>query len=124
MRVMVVDDEPAVRELLVDILATLGHECGDFGSGGEALEAFDAAAYDLVFTDLGMPGMTGWELARALRARDADVLIAIITGWGAEVSPDAMREAGADAVVGKPFTLEDVEGLLELARERSQKRAA
>ncbi len=124
MRVMVVDGEPAVRELLVDVLVSLGHECRDFESGAAALEAFGPGAFDLVFTDLGMPGMSGWDLARALRARDPDVPIAIITGWGAEVDPAALHEAGADALVGKPFTVEDVEGLLELARERREKRAA
>ena len=50
--------------------------------------------------------------------RDPEVVIAIITGWGAEVSPEAVTAAGGDAVVGKPFTIEDVEGLTHLARER------
>ena len=123
LRVMVVDDEPAVRELLRDILVSLGHEPEIFPSGGEALERYAPGLFDLVFTDLGMPGMTGWELSRAIRARDADVAIAMITGWGAEVGPDALAAAGGDAVVGKPFSIEDVEGLVRLARER-KKRAA
>ncbi|MEO5617872.1 MAG: response regulator [Candidatus Eisenbacteria bacterium] len=123
LRVMVVDDEPAVRELLRDILASLGHRPEIFASGGEALERYAPGAYDLVFTDLGMPGMTGWELSRAIRARDPDVTIAMITGWGAEVGPDALAAAGGDAVVSKPFTIEDVEGLTRLARERSRRAA-
>jgi len=123
-RVMVVDDEPAVRELLGDILASLGHDPQVFESASAALAAYERGRYEVVFTDLGMPGMTGWELARALRDRDPDVTIAIITGWGAEVSPDALREGGADAVVSKPFTIEDIEGLVRLAREGRKKRAA
>jgi len=121
--VMVVDDEPAVRELLRDILASLGHDPDVFDSGVAAFEAYVRGRYEVVFTDLGMPGMTGWELARALRDRDPAVTIAIITGWGAEVSPEALREGGADAVVGKPFTIEDIEGLVRLARERREKAA-
>jgi len=123
LRVMVVDDEPAVRELLRDILASIGQRPEIFASGGEALERFAPGEWDLVFTDLGMPGMTGWELARAIRAVDPDVSIAIITGWDAEVSPDALSAAGADAVVGKPFTIEDVEGLTRLVRDRRDRAA-
>lgn len=124
LRVMVVDDEPAVRELLADILTSLGHESQSFESGGAALEHFQPGRYDLLFTDLGMPGMTGWELSRAVRARDTDVTIAIITGWGAEISFDSVKEAGADAKISKPFTIEDIEGLVRLARERREKKAA
>ena len=124
LRVMVVDDEPAVRELLHDILQSLGHAPESFESGGRALDRFEPGRFELLFTDLGMPGMTGWELARAVRARDPEVTIAIITGWGAEVSMDSVREAGADTVIAKPFTIEDIEGLVQLVRERREKRAA
>jgi CheY-like chemotaxis protein len=124
LRVMVVDDEPAVRELLTDILRSLGHEPESFDSGGTALEHFEPGRFELLFTDLGMPGMTGWELARAVRTRDGEVTIAIITGWGAEISMDSVREAGGDAVIAKPFTIEDIEGLAQLVRDRREKRAA
>ena len=123
-RVMVVDDESAVRDLLSDILRSLGHRPESFETGGIALDHFEPGVFDLVFTDLGMPGMTGWELARAVRARDTEVTIAIITGWGAEISMDSVRDAGADAVVSKPFTIEDIEGLAQLVRDRREKRAA
>lgn len=123
LRIMVVDDEPAVRELLHDILVSLGHRPEIFPSGGEALERYQPGCWDLVFTDLGMPGMTGWELSRAIRDRDPEVAIAMITGWGAEVSTDALASAGGDAVVGKPFTIEDVEGLTRLVRERRRRAA-
>ncbi len=118
LRVMVVDDEPAVRELLRDILVSLGHDPAVFDSGAAALGAFGNETWDLVFTDLGMPGMTGWELSRAIRDRDPEVTIAIITGWGADVDSEALGQAGGDAVVSKPFTIEDVEGLTRRARER------
>jgi CheY-like chemotaxis protein len=66
-------------------------------------------------TDLGMPGMTGWQLASHVRALDPDVTIAFVTGWGEEVSQEAMRGAGADLVVAKPFTIEDVERVARAA---------
>ena len=124
MKILVVDDEPAVRDLLIDILRSLGQAATGFDSGAHALESYAAGRYDLIFTDLGMPGMSGWDLARAIRERDPQVTLAIITGWGAEVSPEAAEEAGADAVVGKPFTIEDIEGLIRVARDRRPMRAA
>jgi signal transduction histidine kinase/ActR/RegA family two-component response regulator len=123
LRVMVVDDEPAVRDLLIDILRSLGHSPQGFDSGTAAFDAYSTGTYDLVFTDLGMPGMTGWDLARAIRRRDSQVPIALITGWGAEVGPEALESAGADAVVTKPFTIEDIEVLCRLARDRGRRAA-
>ncbi len=64
---LVVDDEDQVRETLRDILEEDGYEVCIAASGGEALALFAAERFDAVFTDLGMPGMSGWELARAIR---------------------------------------------------------
>src|SRR5207249_1034244 len=85
-RILVVDDEEAVRGLLFDMLENEGYEVTQAANGEEALELFDAKRFKAVFTDVGMPGMSGWELARAIRARDEDVPVAVITGWGDAVS--------------------------------------
>ena len=62
-----VDDEEQVRELLRDILESEGYKVSVAAGGREALSLFDANYFDAVFTDVGMPGMSGWELARAIR---------------------------------------------------------
>jgi FixJ family two-component response regulator len=61
-----------------------------------------------VFTDVGMPGMSGWELAREIRQTNTNVPIAIITGWGEVVGSNEQRAAGVDWVVAKPFTAERI----------------
>jgi signal transduction histidine kinase/ActR/RegA family two-component response regulator len=119
-RILVVDDEPAVRELLGDVLTSEGFEAVLARGGREALEQFDAGGFDAVFTDIGMPGMSGWELAGALRERDEGVPIAVITGWGEAVGSSERRAARVDWVVTKPFTSERI---LELARAVSQRRS-
>ncbi len=124
LRVLVVDDEDIVRELLRDILTDLGHEVEDHPGAEEALAQFETGAYDLVLTDLGMPGVSGWDVARVIRQRDRHVVIAFVTGWGDEVHPNAMREAGADHVVPKPFSIEDLVEVLQLAAARRLARAA
>ena len=76
-----------------------------------------------MLTDLGMPGMTGWDLARAVRAiQTPQVTIVFVTGWGQEVDEDAVQRAGADAVIAKPFTIEDIDRITLLAFERREGR--
>jgi CheY-like chemotaxis protein/anti-sigma regulatory factor (Ser/Thr protein kinase) len=108
LRVMVVDDDQGVREVLRDMLAALGHAVSSFASGEEALRDFRAGLYDLVLTDLGMPGITGWKLTQMVRDADPVVVVAFVTGWGDEVRPELLERAGVGHVVTKPFTLEDI----------------
>jgi signal transduction histidine kinase/CheY-like chemotaxis protein len=115
---LVVDDEESVRELLRDILEAEGHEVTVAGSGREALALFAETAFAAVLMDVGLPGMSGWELARAVRERDARIPLAIITGWGEAVGSNAQKAAGVDWVVAKPFTVEQI---ITIAREVSRR---
>ena len=118
LRVMVVDDDQGVREVLRDMLVALGHQVTAYGTGEEALQGYAAGLHDLILTDLGMPGVTGWKLAQAVRAADRVVTIAFVTGWGDDVRPETLEAAGVNHVITKPFTLEDVVAVTRLAAER------
>jgi signal transduction histidine kinase/CheY-like chemotaxis protein len=118
---LVVDDEASVRELLRDILEKEGHEVTMAGNGREALALFAETHYAAVLMDVGLPGMSGWELARSIRERDERIPLAIITGWGEAVGSSAQRAAGVDWVVAKPFTVEQI---TRIAHEVSRKRGA
>jgi len=107
-RIMVVDDEEAVRELLTEILEMEGYEVTVAENGEDALRQFDVGRFKAVFTDVGMPGMSGWELARAIRERDADLRLAVITGWGEAVSSAEQETAHVDWVVTKPFSIDRI----------------
>ena len=122
--VLVVDDEEPVREVLRDIAVAYGQRATSCGSGAEALRLVRPGAFQLVMTDLGMPGMTGWELARRLRALDPDVAIVFVTGWGEDVDARAATEAGADLVLAKPFNFDDVARAIRLAAQRRERREA
>jgi len=122
--IMVVDDEPAVRELLVDILGSLGHPAEGRDGGAAGLAGFVPGRFDLVLTDLGMPGVDGWQVCQSMRAQDDHVTIAFVTGWGEGVDPERARRAGAQAVVPKPFSIEDIEKVVLLAADRRRERAA
>jgi len=122
--VMIVDDEAPVRDVLRDIAETFGQRVTACPSGEEALRAFRPGAFQLVMTDLGMPGMTGWDLARRLRDLDLDVTIVFVTGWGENVDTGAAGHAGVDLVLAKPFNLEDVARTIRLAARPRERQAA
>ncbi|MFN2499396.1 MAG: response regulator [Pyrinomonadaceae bacterium] len=118
--ILVVDDEERVRELLRDLLESEGCRVSLAEGGREALELFDTRQFDAVFTDIGMPGMSGWELAHAIRNRSEMIPIAVITGWGEAVGSNEQKEAAVDWVIAKPFTLDRIR---ELAQQIHRQRA-
>jgi len=113
-RILVVDDEEYVRDLLRDILEKEGCEAIVAEGGRQALSLFDNGDFDAVFTDVGMPDMNGWELSRALRQRDSKIPVAVITGWGEAVGSHERQAAQVDWVVAKPF---ETPQIVEMARE-------
>ena len=112
-RLLIVDDEDFVRELLRDILE--GEHCEVFlaESGAEALTLFSQIEFDGVFTDVGMPGMSGWELAREIRQSNTRIPIAVITGWGEAVGSTEQKAAGVNWIVAKPFTADRIVELVQ-----------
>ena len=85
----------------------------------EALGLFEVHQFDGIFTDVGMPGMSGWELAHAIRQRNEKIPIAVVTGWGEAVGSDEQKEAGVDWVIAKPFHAEKISEIAkEMARQR------
>jgi len=118
-KMLVVDDEEAVRELLRDLLESEGCRVYLAPGGREALNLFAAKKFDGIFTDVGMPGMSGWELAHAIREINETIPIAVVTGWGEAVGSEEQREARVDWVVTKPFRAERI---TELAQEMCKKR--
>jgi signal transduction histidine kinase/ActR/RegA family two-component response regulator len=118
-RILVVDDEEYVRDLLRDILEREGCEVILAEGGREALKLFEKENCDAIFTDVGMPEMSGWELARAVRERNNNIPLAVITGWGEAVGSNERKAAQVDWVVAKPF---DTPQIVEIAQEVFRRR--
>ncbi|HEV2765969.1 MAG TPA: ATP-binding protein, partial [Pyrinomonadaceae bacterium] len=111
-RVLVVDDEQVVREVLVEMLTTLGQQVEAVGSALDALEALNRARFDLLLTDLSMPVMDGLTLAAEVRRLYPWMAIALSTGYGQTTPGGAPDPALIDAMVNKPFKLSDLENTL------------
>jgi signal transduction histidine kinase/ActR/RegA family two-component response regulator len=121
LRLLVVDDEEAVLQVLRDLLVLLGQEVETAQGGQAGLEHFAAGEFDAVFTDLGMPGVNGWDLVRAIRQRSPGTPVAIVTGWGVQIDCRLLLARGADYVVPKPFSLDDIaQALRHLGRRLSR----
>jgi CheY-like chemotaxis protein len=123
-RILVVEDEPLVRDVLVDVLAGQGHDVVACEDGGSALTHMDGPAFDLALVDLSMPGLSGWEVAKALRAAQPQVPIALVTGWGDQIDLGEARTRGIDYLMAKPFNVDDMTRLVSgvLARASSENR--
>ncbi|HEX8773551.1 MAG TPA: PAS domain S-box protein [Pyrinomonadaceae bacterium] len=106
--VLVVDDEDFVRDTLAEMLMILNHKVATASSGPKALEALAGARFDMVFTDLSMPEMDGWEVAREVRRRWPGTHIVLVTGYGKQTTPAPNEKHLVDGVIGKPFDFAQV----------------
>lgn len=114
-RILLIDDDDGVRDILRLMLTHLGHTIIDARDGEEGLDLYHPAAHDLVITDLVMPGKGGLEVVKQLREQQPDLKIIAMSGGGRPgtgASLRAAREAGASAVLAKPFTLTELADLI------------
>jgi signal transduction histidine kinase len=120
--ILLIEDEATVRETLAKLLTSQRHRVVQAAGGEEGLAQLGAGEpVDLVLTDLGMPGMTGWEVARAVKARWPHLPVGLITGWGEEPEGSDEERQAVDFVISKPVTLDTLRAALAgLRPQRSQ----
>jgi signal transduction histidine kinase len=104
-RILVVDDNADACEMLRLALEDVGHDLAIAADGAAAIETADHFRPHVAIVDIGLPGMTGYELARRLRARNAELRLIALTGYGQTADVDAARAAGFDAHCTKPIGL-------------------
>ncbi len=117
MRVLVVDDNADAADSLVALLEALGHTTSVARDGPEGLRLALEAQPDLVLLDIGLPGMSGYEVARAIRRNQGvrQIVLIALTGWGAQSDQQQSHEAGFDQHLTKPVSLEALEQALAAA---------
>ena len=106
--ILVVDDEDTVREALEDMLAAEGHRVISSSNAKEGIELFKKEKVDLVFTDLGMPEIPGWQLAKLIKEIEPRTPVVMITGWGIQVAKEEIKESSVDFFIAKPFREEEL----------------
>jgi DNA-binding response OmpR family regulator len=122
--ILVVEDEPTLRETLVDALEADGFRVASAGDGRAALERFRAEQPDLILLDLMLPELSGIDVCRIIRA-ESSVPIIMLTARGSEVDKVVGLELGADDYVTKPFSLRELSARIRaIFRRGEQARAA
>jgi signal transduction histidine kinase/CheY-like chemotaxis protein len=118
LRCLVVDDEAPVRAVLADVVESAGHRAVAVEGGAEAIARFRAERFDVVLTDLAMPRVSGWQVARAVKQIAPSVPVILVTGFGVELSPEERRVHGVDRVLVKPLQIQEIlDALAEMARQ-------
>ncbi|HEV8642416.1 MAG TPA: ATP-binding protein [Methylomirabilota bacterium] len=114
-RVLVIDDEPHVRAIIMETLTRDGYQVIACGDGREGISRFDAETFDVVVTDLGMPGLTGWDVAQHVKRQRPRTPVVLVTGWGDRLSAEEIQTRGVDFLVSKPFALDQVRAVVRRA---------
>jgi len=119
-KVLIVDDDPGIRDALSDLVRLLGYSTYTAEDGLNAMQFLNDGPYLCVFTDIMMPKMTGLELIKEIKSKDLSTPIVVITGYASvEMAIDAMKY-GASDFISKPFKMKQIEFILKkVKRERS-----
>jgi PAS domain S-box-containing protein len=106
--ILVIDDDEFVRNVLSRTLAQANHQVTLAESGEKGVQIFKEGKFDIVLTDLGLPGMSGWEVCRVIKETSPQTPVGMITGWGVEKNQSEMEEYGLDFFVSKPFDFNQI----------------
>lgn len=112
LKILVVDDDEHIRDVLTDMLTIDGYHITACHDGESALEQFDNNEFDILITDLGMPGMSGLDLAGIVHEKNPNIPIAMITGWGTQLNQDEIALKGIKVLLPKPFHLKDIKNMV------------
>ncbi len=115
LRMLVVDDDEEILGILRDMLRLKGHSVTAVTDGEKAIDLLASEEYDLVITDLGMPSVSGWEIARHAKTKDPTLPVILVTGWGAQYEEDDLSRKGVDLVLSKPVSWEKLLGSINKA---------
>ena len=113
LKILVIDDEDVIRGFLAEMFLSAGYEVDAAATGPEGIALFEKNHYDLVFSDLGLPEMSGWDVAKAIRARNPSVPIVLLSGWGIQLDDVRIQECGIDLVLSKPCQMEELLSAVE-----------
>lgn len=101
--ILIIDDEPAIRDLLCDLIQSKGHQAMAVDNSLKGIELFKKGEFGIVFTDLSMPEMSGWEVVKQLKAIEPEVVIVMVIDWGTQVDNKKIKANSVDLLMDKPF---------------------
>jgi len=119
-RLLVIDDDASYRGSVGWLLRKLGHTVAEAESGSSGLALLRQQPVDLVMTDLVMPGLTGWDVARLVKAVHPRLPVVLVTGCAEAIPPDQPERTWVDAILAKPCGLAEIQAVIvPLTRNRA-----
>jgi PAS domain S-box-containing protein len=106
--ILVIDDDEFVRSVLSRTLAQANHRVTLAENGEQGVKIFKEGKFDIVLTDLGLPGISGWEVCRMIKEISPRTPVGMITGWGVDKNRSEVEESGLDFFVSKPFDFNQI----------------
>lgn len=110
--ILAVDDQQVILDLISAMGQTSGYQISTAQNGQEALKLLENHKFDLVLTDLSMPGMSGLELSKKISDQNLNIPIILITGWGVNIDEQKLRYSGISQVLYKPFKIEELTSII------------
>jgi CheY-like chemotaxis protein len=111
-RALVIDDDENILDVMGDILKFLGHEVTLASSGEEGVELFKEGEFEIVITDLGMPGISGWEVTRICKSLKPDIPVVMISGWGNQIDDEMVKQSQLNGIMSKPFEMNKIKSMI------------
>jgi signal transduction histidine kinase/CheY-like chemotaxis protein len=108
-RILVIDDEEYILDITKELLEDLGHQVGGYTSAYEGIEAFREQPFDMVITDLGMPEISGQEVAEKIKAISPTTPVILLSGWSVNLEEDKELGSVIDFALTKPFSLDEIQ---------------
>ena len=113
-KILWVEDDGHQREIIAELFGLLGYRGEVVGNGQAAIARLAAADFDTLITDIGMPGMNGWQLIEEVRRTFSEPLaIIIISGWADEIDDETRTRLGLAATLSKPFQIAQLRAIIE-----------
>ena len=122
--ILIIDDEEYILDMLKELLEDQGHVVTTSSSTVNGLELFNKSNFDVVITDLGMPEMSGWEVAERIKKMNSAVSVVLLTGWALNLDAEKIRENGVDFTLQKPFSEDDLYKLITDAKKLKIERSS
>jgi len=108
LHILVVEDDLEIQQTLKELLTLYGHTLVVVGDGETGLVELKFRAFDLMITDLGLPGMSGWDLAMASERYQTSMPIVAISSWQGNEAVDKIAKCGIDVIIWKPFRFNQI----------------
>ena len=112
-KILIIEDEKCVCEMFEDMLVGEGHDVEIAYDGKQGLAVFRKKKFDLVFTDLAMPGISGWQVAKEIKKMDHTVPVILTTGWELKFSEENDDKKNVDIIIKKPFTVKEIASVMQ-----------